>query len=305
LEAAPIFNTALQPSSSRRYEEIRQRAHWRQSKNLHRMKLAGGGEIHFSTPAGDERSKLLAAQAEMRRLGIKRSLVLDIKNPNADFKGMNLKGTVLTGKMPKDLTGANCEGATFYQIAGGTMAPGANFKNATFREANLEGTKARGATFDGAHMQANVDATRLDAPQSSWRGVRALGIRVTDANLSGARFQNTDFSHAEAARARLDGARGSLDLSGAHAEGISLRQAQLDLQAPNADMKLGDLMGARLNNPNFNNATLDAQVLHGARITSLSAALLPQPSQGAWAASNKQDLTRMQRQMRMAGPSPG
>lgn len=307
LDAAPLFNTALRSPSGQRFDEMKmQRAH-QASRNLHTMKLAGGGEIHFVSAAGDERGKFLAAQAEMKRQGIKRSLVLDIKNPDADFSGLNLKGAVLTGKMPKKLTGANCEGATFTQIAGASMAPGANFKNATFREANIEGTQARGASFDGASMQANVDATRLDAPQSSWRGARASGIRVTHANLSGAVFENTDFSHAEAARANLSGAKGGLNLTGAKAEGISLRHATLNLQAPSADLRLGDLMGAGLHNPNFNNASLDAKTAHGMRATGMSPAMAPQAQPGEWARTQKQELSFTQRQMRLqtlAGPSP-
>ncbi len=208
-----------------------------------RMQLVGGGEIEFTAPAGaDERTKILAAQAELKKKGLDRKLVVDVKDPKANLSGMDLSGCTLTGKMPAKMENTNCEKATFYKIGGPTQAAGANFKGATFQDVNMDNSHARGANFENVTMR-NVSAINLDAQKSNWTGAQASGIKLTGAKLQEAQFGDTHFENADMAHADLSGSKGSVNMTRAQAHGIKVTHANLSVMAPNADLAQADFKG--------------------------------------------------------------
>lgn len=301
LHEVPVCNLALPVptrKSSLRYQMMQQQAVQNNSGRLHTVALAGGGEIKVATKTGSEAEKIMAAKAELKRKGLNRAPIIDVKDAKADLSGMDLRGIVITGKMPGKMNSAKLEGATFFNVAGPTQAAGADMKNATFRNARIDNSGMRGANLSGVKMEDNVSAIGLQAQNAKADGLQANGAKLTYASFAGARLDNASFENAEMGSADLGGAKGRVNMMGAKAQNLSLRGAQMQLSAHNADLTGADMMGAEMHNSTFGDAQYDAKTFDGAKLTGMTDGPKPKGSKAPDAEAGP-NLTWMQRYNRM------
>lgn len=301
LHAVPVLNLSLPVptrKSSLRYQMMQQQALQNNAGRLHTVALAGGGEIKVATRTGSDAEKLLAAKIELKKKGLNRAPILDVKDAKADFSGMDLRGVVITGKMPAKMIKAKLEGATFHNVAGPTLAAGADMRNTTFRNARIDNSQMRNVNLSGAKMEDNVSAVGLQAPGAKMNGFKGNGGVFTYASFAGAHMDNAEFQGAQMAGADLGGAQGKVNLTGAKAQNLSLRGARMELSAHNADLSGADMAGAQFHDSDFSETVHDAKTFAGATLTGLSEGPKPKGAKDPMAEAGP-NMTWMQRYNRM------
>ncbi len=212
----PVMNFALDglkpQKSSIRFDDLKP-APATNAQRLHKVQLAGGGELLVQNPEGTTRGLIMAVKQKMAELKIKRSPIINITERNADLSGMDLSGMVLTGGVGGiNFSGAKMKDATLLNIGCPINATNADMENATVRDCRLDGSTMTGANLSGANFIGENSATNLKAKNIKLCGTNLGGAHLTNSDFGGANVANANFGGSQMEGLNMAGARGALNL---------------------------------------------------------------------------------------------
>ena len=190
-------------------------------------------------------------------------------NAEVDLRGRNLKGIkIIGGNMVNvDLTGADLSGATLTDIVMGyAKMDGVDLTGATISGCNFER-----AELNGAHL------TKATVSECDLREVSAKKIQMNGCTFTNVAFIRTNFTGANVANAKFEGAKTALnlvsfeeaDLTRAEfGHGVPLGSPDFDPHSRFRDDYFMNFKGATLVNAKFpEEANMSHNNFHGANLT--------------------------------------
>ncbi|MEM9685892.1 MAG: pentapeptide repeat-containing protein [Bacteroidota bacterium] len=182
----------------------------------------------------------------------------DFSQMNLEFSGANFNSFDFTGLVlgSVNFTGATLTDARF----NGMNLSEANFNGATFTGVDLTNAILTGVNLDSSRF-TDVTLTGANLQNAYLRHIQLQGALVLEqADLTGAKLQNTNLTEANLRRANLTDAT----LTNATLTEANLHRATLtDATLTNANLTRADLRLATLTNANLTNANLTEAILRG------------------------------------------